>query len=48
MTDPFSLPSFSFPKNFIWGSATAGHEIEGDNFNSAWWKYEHEELFSTI
>ncbi|MBR1983724.1 MAG: glycoside hydrolase family 1 protein [Clostridia bacterium] len=43
MTDPFSLPSFSFPKNFIWGSATAGHQIEGDNFNSAWWRYEHEE-----
>lgn len=34
MTDPFSIKSFKFPKDFIWGSATAGHQIEGDNVNS--------------
>lgn len=43
MTDPFSLPSFSFPKDFIWGSATAAHQIEGNNVNSNWWPYEQEE-----
>lgn len=43
MTDPFSLPAFSFPKNFIWGSATAGHQIEGNNVNSDFWRYEQEE-----
>ncbi len=30
-----SLPSVTFPSDFIWGSATAGHQIEGDNIHSA-------------
>ncbi len=34
MYDLFSLPSFSFPKGFLWGSATAGHQIEGNNTNA--------------
>jgi len=34
MTDPFSIPSFSFPKGFEFGSATAGHQIEGNNIHS--------------
>lgn len=34
MYDIFSLPAFSFPENFLWGSATAGHQIEGDNVHS--------------
>ena len=31
MYDVFSLPDFSFPKGFLWGSASAGHQVEGDN-----------------
>ncbi len=30
-----------FPPNFIFGTATAGHQIEGDNVNSDWWHYEN-------
>ena len=29
-----------FPKDFLWGTATSAHQIEGDNFNSDWWQYE--------
>lgn len=31
-----------FPKDFIWGTATAGHQVEGNNTNSDWWKWEKE------
>ena len=34
MNDPFAIQSFDFPKDFIFGSATAGHQIEGDNLHS--------------
>jgi beta-glucosidase len=30
-----------FPKGFLWGSATAGHQVEGDNANSDWWEFEN-------
>lgn len=30
-----------FPENFIWGSATAAHQVEGGNFNSDCWALEH-------
>lgn len=30
-----------FPKGFLWGSATAGHQVEGGNFNSDCWALEH-------
>jgi len=30
-----------FPKSFLWGSATAAHQVEGDNINSDWWAWEH-------
>jgi len=29
-----------FPSNFIFGTATAAHQIEGDNKSSDWWYYE--------
>lgn len=31
----------TFPANFIWGAATAGHQIEGQNINSDFWELEH-------
>lgn len=44
MNDIFSIKEFSFPKGFEWGSATAGHQIEGDNVNSGHWAHEQEML----
>ncbi len=33
-----------FPKGFLWGAATAGHQIEGNNVNSDWWAWEHGQM----
>ncbi len=30
-----------FPKNFLWGAATAAHQVEGNNINSDLWVLEH-------
>ena len=30
----------SFPPGVIWGAATAGHQIEGNNVNSDFWLLE--------
>lgn len=30
----------TFPPDFLWGAATAGHQVEGDNDNSDWWAWE--------
>lgn len=32
----------SFPNNFLWGVATAAHQIEGSNHFSDWWQFEKE------
>ena len=49
--DGKSAPAFAasaskdkpFPKNFRWGVATAGHQIEGNNTNSdLWFLREHQ------
>jgi beta-glucosidase len=31
----------SFPDGFIWGTATAAHQVEGGNWNNDWWVWEH-------
>jgi beta-glucosidase len=31
----------AFPREFLWGAATAGHQIEGNNLNSDMWLLEH-------
>src|SRR5262249_34747149 len=31
----------SFPRGFIWGTATAAHQVEGGNWNNDWWAWEH-------
>src|SRR5438105_10184365 len=31
----------SFPASFEWGTATAAHQIEGQNWNNDWWAWEH-------
>lgn len=30
----------TFPSNFLWGTATAAHQVEGQNFNNTWWEWE--------
>jgi beta-glucosidase len=32
---------FTFPDNFQWGTATAAHQVEGNNVNSDFWLLEH-------
>jgi beta-glucosidase len=29
-----------FPPGFLWGTATAAHQVEGDNRNADWWAWE--------
>ncbi|MGH9186258.1 MAG: glycoside hydrolase family 1 protein [Acidimicrobiales bacterium] len=31
----------TFPDGFRWGTATAAHQVEGGNWNSDWWRWEH-------
>lgn len=31
-----------FPANFLWGTATAAHQVEGDNRLNDWWAFEQE------
>ena len=26
----------------MWGAATAARQVEGDNVNSDWWRFEHD------
>ncbi len=35
------MKEFTFPKNFLWGAATAAHQVEGNNVNSESWVLEH-------
>ncbi len=30
-----------FPDGFLWGTATAAHQVEGGNWNNDWWDWEH-------
>jgi len=30
-----------FPDGFVWGAATAAHQVEGGNWNNDWWLWEH-------
>ncbi len=29
-----------FPEGFLWGTASAAHQVEGDNQNNQWWAFE--------
>ena len=33
----------TFPQGFRWGTATAAHQVEGNNTNNDWWAWEHAE-----
>ena len=34
--------TFNFPKGFLWGTATASHQVEGNNTNNNWHYWEKE------
>ncbi len=33
---------YKFPAGFLWGAATAAHQVEGNNTNNQWWKWEQD------
>src|SRR5262249_10837435 len=35
------MASLAFPDGFVWGTATAAHQVEGGNWNNDWWAWEH-------
>jgi beta-glucosidase len=39
--------SFTFPDGFVWGTATAAHQVEGGNWNNDWWAFEHDPTSGT-
>ena len=32
--------TLKFPEGFLWGAATSGHQVEGNNTDSDWWAWE--------
>ncbi len=34
--------TFHFPRGFLWGCATASHQVEGNTTNNQWWKWEQD------
>jgi beta-glucosidase len=34
--------TYHFPRGFLWGTATASHQVEGNNTNNQWFKWEEE------
>lgn len=42
-TTRYSGPTIPAPDGFIWGAATAAHQIEGQNVNTSHWEYEYSE-----
>jgi beta-glucosidase len=35
--------TYTFPEGFLWGTATAAHQVEGRNHNNTWYAWEQEE-----
>src|SRR5207248_5762340 len=38
--DPTDMITGRFPENFLWGTATAAHQVEGGNRGNDWWAWE--------
>ena len=32
----------TFPPDFLWGTATSSHQVEGNNKNNDWWQFEQQ------
>jgi beta-glucosidase len=39
--DRIDTGRMNFPENFLWGVATAAHQVEGNNTNNQWYAWEH-------
>ena len=39
--DTIDTKDIHFPSNFAWGTATAAHQVEGNNTNNNWYQWEH-------
>lgn len=37
-----SEATFTFPPGFLWGTATSAHQVEGNNTNNDWYRWEQE------
>ena len=35
-----------FPESFAWGTATAAHQVEGNNTNNNWYQWENSFLYN--
>ena len=42
-TNRLPIETIPAPQDFIWGAATAAHQIEGQNVNTSHWEYEYSE-----
>jgi beta-glucosidase len=40
LAGPCAGESYVFLPGFLWGTATAAHQVEGNNSNSDWWDWE--------
>lgn len=34
--------TLTFPKGFLWGTASSAHQVEGNNTNNQWWRFEQQ------
>jgi beta-glucosidase len=42
------METSAFPEGFLWGTATAAHQVEGGNWNNDWWAWEHNPVSACI
>ncbi|MAI87385.1 MAG: hypothetical protein CMF99_09670 [Candidatus Marinimicrobia bacterium] len=40
--DKIDTQNIHFPNSFAWGTATAAHQVEGNNTNNNWYDWEHQ------